>query len=119
MNESPKSTRKHGKNIRVLVLPDEEAIIKANAEVSGLSAASFIRKVAMGYQVESIVDIKQVLELSRVNGDLGRLGGLLKLWLANDPRTANFPPLLIKTLLSKIESTLKELRNIMEKILNR
>lgn len=119
MNESPKSTRKHGKNIRVPVLPDEEAIIKANAEVSGLSAASFIRKVAMGYQVESIVDIKQALELSRVNGDLGRLGGLLKLWLANDPRTANFPPLLIKTLLSKIESTLKELRNIMEKILNR
>ena len=36
----------------------------------------------MGYQVDSIVDIKQVNELSRVNADLGRLGGLLKLWLA-------------------------------------
>ena len=49
-----------------------------NAEASGLSVASFIRKVAMGYQVESIVDIDQVVELSRVNADLGRLGGLLK-----------------------------------------
>lgn len=119
MNEMPKNTRKHGKHIRVPVLPEEEVIIKANAEASGLSAASFIRKVAMGYQVESIVDIKQVLELSRVNGDLGRLGGLLKLWLANDPRTVNFPPSLIKTLLSKIESTQQELRKIMEKILDR
>lgn len=105
MNEMPKSTRKHGKHIRVPVLPDEEAIIKANAEASGLSAASFIRKVAMGYEVASIVDIKQVLELSRVNGDLGRLGGLLKLWLANDPRTANFPPSLIKTLLRKVRTS--------------
>ncbi|EOC0478875.1 conjugal transfer transcriptional regulator TraJ [Cronobacter turicensis] len=119
MNEMPKCTRKHGKHIRVPVLPDEEAIIKANAEASGLSTASFIRKVAMGYQVESIVDIKQVSELSRVNGDLGRLGGLLKLWLANDPRTANFSPSLIKTLLNKIESTQQELMNIMEKILDR
>lgn len=119
MNEMPKCTRKHGKHIRVPVHPDEEAIIKANAEASGLSTASFIRKVAMGFQVESIVDIKQVLELSRVNGDLGRLGGLLKLWLANDPRTENFSPSLIKILLSKIESTQQELRNIMEKILDR
>lgn len=46
----------------------------------------------MGYQVESIVDIEQVVELSRVNADLGRLGGLLKLWLANDPRTVDFHP---------------------------
>ncbi len=111
--------RKNSTPIKVYCLPEEKAQIQANAEASGLSTASFIRKIAMGYQVESIVDIKQVLELSRVNGDLGRLGGLLKLWLANDPRTAKFSPSLIKTLLRKIESTQQELRNIMEKILDR
>jgi hypothetical protein len=57
-------------------------LIQENAEASGLSVAGFVRRVAMGYQVDSIVDIKQVNELSRVNADLGRLGGLLKLWLA-------------------------------------
>ena len=73
-------TKKNSTPIKVYCLPDEKAQIQKNAEASGLSVASFIRKVAMGYQVESIVDIKQVIELSRVNADLGRLGGLLKLW---------------------------------------
>jgi hypothetical protein len=40
--------------------------------------------------VRGIVDHKQVEELARINGDLGRLGGLLKLWLTNDARTAQF-----------------------------
>ncbi len=31
----------------------------------------------MGYEVESMVDIEQVQELSPVNGDLGRLGDCL------------------------------------------
>ena len=112
-------TRKNSTPIKVYCLPEEKVQIQENAEASGLSVTGFIRKVAIGYQVESIVDIKQVIELSRVNGDLGRLGGLLKLWLANDPRTANFPPSLIKTLLVKIESTQQELRNIMDKILDK
>ena len=112
-------TRKNSTPIKVYCLPDEKAQIQENAEASGLSVASFIRKVAMGYQVESIVDIDQVVELSRVNADLGRLGGLLKLWLANDPRTVDFSHSLIKTLLAKIESTRQELRNIMDRILDK
>lgn len=111
-------TRKNSTPIKVYCLPEEKAKIQENAEASGLSVASFIRKVAMGYQVESIVDIKQVIELSRVNADLGRLGGLLKLWLANDPRTVDFSPKLIKALLAKIESTRQELRTIMDRILD-
>ncbi|HGX5022134.1 TPA: conjugal transfer transcriptional regulator TraJ [Escherichia coli] len=112
-------TRKNSTPIKVYCLPDEKAQIQENAEASGLSVASFIRKVAMGYQVESMVDIEQVVELSRVNADLGRLGGLLKLWLANDPRTVDFSSSLIKTLLAKIESTRQELRNIMDRILDK
>lgn len=112
-------TRKNSTPIKVYCLPEEKAQIQENAEASGLSVASFIRKVAMGYQVECMVDIEQVVELSRVNADLGRLGGLLKLWLANDPRTVDFSPSLMKTLLAKIESTRQELRNIMDRILDK
>lgn len=119
MTEQVKTTRKHGKHIRVPVLPEEEAIIKRNADAAGLSTAAFLRKIGMGYEVESMVDIEQVQELSRVNGDLGRLGGLLKLWLSNDERTRNFSPSLIKTLLGKIESTQNELRTVMDRILSK
>lgn len=112
-------TRKNCTPIKVYCLPEEKCLIKENAEASGLSVAGFVRKVAMGYQVDSIVDIKQVNELSRVNADLGRLGGLLKLWLTNDPRTVDFSPTLIRTLLAKIESTRQELKKIMDKILDK
>ena len=54
-------TRKNSTPIKVYCLPDEKAQIQENAEASGLSVTSFIRKVAMGYQVESIVDIEQVV----------------------------------------------------------
>lgn len=112
-------TRKIVHQLKFIVCQMKKRKSGENAEASGLSVASFIRKVAMGYQVESIVDIDQVVELSRVNADLGRLGGLLKLWLANDPRTVDFSPSLIKTLLAKIESTRQELRNIMDRILDK
>jgi hypothetical protein len=112
-------TRKNSASIKVYCLPEEKMQIEANAAAAGLSVAAYLRKVGMGYDVESMVDIEQVNELSRVNADLGRLGGLLKLWLANDPRTVDFSPTLIRTLLAKIESTRQELRNIMDKILDK
>ncbi|MEM8217215.1 conjugal transfer transcriptional regulator TraJ [Morganella morganii] len=112
-------TRKNSTPIKVYCLPEEKMQIEANAATAGLSVAAYLRKVGMGYDVESMVDIEQVNELSRVNADLGRLGGLLKLFLANDPRTVDFSPTLIRTLLAKIESTRQELRNIMDKILDK
>lgn len=57
-------TRKNSTPIKVYCLPDEKAQIQENAETSGLSVASFIRKVAMGYQVESMVDIERVVEFA-------------------------------------------------------
>jgi hypothetical protein len=51
--------------------------------------STFLLNVGIGYQVRGIVDNKQVEELARINGDLGRLGGLLKLWLTDDARLAS------------------------------
>ncbi|EAY5119519.1 TPA: conjugal transfer transcriptional regulator TraJ [Escherichia coli] len=112
-------TRKNSTPIKVYCLPEEKMQIEANASAAGLSVAAYLRKVGMGYEVESMVDIKQVKELSRVNGDLGRLGGLLKLWLSNDERTRNFSPTLINSLLGKIDATQSALRDVMDKILSK
>ena len=81
-----KPTRKAGRHLRVPVLPDEEAEIKRLAASVGLPVAAYLRNVGLGYQVPGILDNKRVEELARINGDLGRLGGLLKLWLTDDVR---------------------------------
>jgi hypothetical protein len=69
----------------VTVTPAEKAAIAARAKDAGLSVASYLRTVALGRQVRSVLDHQAVGELVRVAGDQGRLGGLLKLWLADHP----------------------------------
>lgn len=74
-----KQTRKHGRHLRVPVLPDEESVIKENAARAGLSVAKYLRNIGIGYRITGIVDNKEVDKLIKINADLGRLGGLLKL----------------------------------------
>ena len=70
-----------------------------------MSVARFLREVGRGYRVRGIVDFEQVRELARINGDLGRLGGLLKLWLTDDVRTARFGEATVQAVLERIETT--------------
>jgi hypothetical protein len=51
-----------------------------------LSVSRYLRDVGMGYEPQSVIDAELVRQLSKINGDQGRLGGLLKLWLTNDDR---------------------------------
>ena len=104
-------TRKHGRHLRVPVLPDEESLIKSNAAQSGLSIAEYLRRLGMSYSIQSVIDKDAILELSRVNADLGRLGGLLKLWLSDDSRVSHFTPETIRTLLRRISGTQKIMLN--------
>jgi hypothetical protein len=115
--EEPKSpTRKAGRHLRVPVLPDEEAQIKQLAASTGLSVAAYLRNVGMGYQVRGILDNKRVEELARINGDLGRLGGLLKLWLIDDVRTRHFGGATLLAILSKIEDTQDRMHEVMREV---
>lgn len=60
-------------------------------------------------------------ELVAVNGDLGRLGGLLKLWLADDERPAALRPekmqRIVRGVLAKIEASQEELRTVAKSVL--
>ena len=73
-----KVTRKGSKPIKVYCLPDERAAIEANAQAAGMSTSAYLLAVGQGYRVQGVTDYENVRELVRVNGDLGRLGGLLK-----------------------------------------
>ncbi len=117
MKEGMKApTRKGTTPIKVYCLPSERAEIEALAAATGNSASTYLRLVGQGYRVEGIVDAAHVRELVRVNGDLGRLGGLLKLWLANDVRVAGVTPATIHALLARIERTREEMSRIMESV---
>jgi len=107
-------TRKSSPPLKVYCLPEERELIEANAKRAGLSVACYLREVGQGYQIKGVMDYEYVRELVRVNGDLGRLGGLLKLWLTDDVRTAHFGTATILALLGRIEATQEEMSRIMK-----
>lgn len=82
--------RKGNTPINVYCLPEEKALIQIHARQVGHSASSYLRAIALGYTVESLLDYEHVQELARINGDLGRLGGLLKLWLTDDEKLGRY-----------------------------
>jgi hypothetical protein len=109
-------TRKDYSPLKVYCHPDERERIEANARDAGMSIARFLREVGQGYRVRGIVDFEQARELARINGDLGRLGGLLKLWLTDDVRTAKFGEATVRALLGRIEATQDQMTEVMRAI---
>jgi hypothetical protein len=103
-------------HLRVPVLPEEATEIRRLAAAAGLPVAAYLRNVGLGYRLHGKLDHLRVEELARINGDLGRLGGLLKLWLTDDPRTAKFGESTILAVLSKIEDTQQEMQRIMRDV---
>lgn len=115
-DEQKNPTRKHGRHLRVPVLPDEENEIKANAAKAGLTTAEYLRRVGLGYEIRAMIDNQQVAVLAKINADLGRLGGLLKLWLTNDERLAHISPQTMTTVLERIQSTQAAMLDVVQKL---
>jgi hypothetical protein len=109
-------TRRNSPSVKVYCLPDERADLQANARAARKSLSTYLRNVGLGYPVLGKLDHRNVEELIRINGDLGRLGGLLKLWLTNDERTAAFGESTVRGLLAKIEATQDELRIVVRAV---
>lgn len=100
-------------HLRVPVLPKEKEVIEQQSRRAGMSVARYLREVGQGYPIRNVVDYEQVREMARINGDLGRLGGLLKLWLTNDERTAQLSEATIRHVLTKISTTQDLLGEVM------
>lgn len=114
--DSPGANRRRRHHLRVPVLPEEKEQIEANAAAAGLSVARYLREVGQGHRPQSVQDYRYVRELAKVNGDLGRLGGLLKLWLTDDDRVAHFGEGTIRTLLERIEDKQEQMGVVMQKM---
>ncbi|MEX3950193.1 conjugal transfer protein TraJ [Paraburkholderia sp. EG287B] len=89
MNDTPRRKREP---IRVWCLPQERALIEANPRDAGLGVSRYLHDVGIDYKIDDVIEAELVGELAKINGDQGRLGGLLKLRLTNSKKLAGQDP---------------------------
>jgi hypothetical protein len=87
--------------LKVVVSDAERDRIAQRAREAGLSVSAYLRSAGLGQPVRSVMDHDAVLALAKLNGDQGRLGGLLKLWLVDKPG-AGVPEIEVRRLLDRI-----------------
>ena len=116
-------SRRDNAPIKVYCLQTEKDEIKEQAKSVGLTMSTFLLNVGMNYQIKSILDHKKISDLAKVNGDLGRLGGLLKMWLTDDERLAHFKKhdieVTILDMMARINANQDQLRSIMTEIIKK
>ena len=113
--KKPKSEeRQRTDQIKVRVTPTERAAIDANAAGHAITTPEFLRRLGQNVVPASTLDHQAVRDLARVAGDLGRLGGLLKLWLADQERgikpPADIDSRSIRALWSDLQTTYEDLK---------
>lgn len=78
-------SRARTRRLLVTLSEAEHADIKANATRVGMSMSMYLRKIGLGFEPKSQLDAEIARDLIRVRGDLGKVGGLLKLWVMERP----------------------------------
>ena len=69
--------------LKTYLTQEEYEQIRKSANKTGLSLSTFSKRVCLGFSVPSLEYQEARIELRRLKGDLGRLGGLVKQALAN------------------------------------
>lgn len=87
--------------MKVFVTDDERTRIAERAGAAGLSVSAYLRTAGLNHPIQSVLDHAAVMDLAKVNGDQGRLGGLLKLWLVDRPGRG-VPEIEVRRLLDRI-----------------
>lgn len=79
-------TRRRTRLVPVRMSDDEYAAILDAANASSLAPSTYMREVALGHRLRATIDQQAIHRLALLHGDLGRVGGLIRMWLANDER---------------------------------
>lgn len=117
-NDAPKKKRggrPRGERIEVCLTPEENAVLSDIAKQVGISKSGLLRAMGLNQPVRSVVDQQAVATLAKVNGDLGRVAGLLKLWLA-EKRGQGARPVDVETLMRDFRILQKQVLELMGKV---
>jgi hypothetical protein len=102
--------------VRSYLTAEEYATIKKLARSAGISISHFIREVSLGCQVRSFEHEEFKLELLKTRAALGRLGGLLKMALAQPSLGEDFKPEDLRELLAQIGQGQKAIKEAVERL---
>jgi len=115
-NEQAARPRRKVPPVKVWVTDAEKAKIAERAALSGLSLSGYMLAAGLNHPIRSVYDLKAVADLGRVNGDLGRVAGLLKLWLA-EKRGQGARPIDVEKMMTEFRVIQTELSAIMRRAL--
>lgn len=116
MNQQGDRSRRNVPPIKVWVTDAEKAEIAERAAQGGLSMSAYMLTAGLNHPIRSVYDLKAVADLGRVNGDLGRVAGLLKLWLS-EKRGQGARPFDVEKAMNDFRSLQTELSAIMRQAL--
>jgi Mobilization protein NikA len=105
--------------IQVRATPQEKADLKKRAAAFGVSVGELCRRAIFGAVPKSNTDQAAITELATTRADLGRLGGLLKGWLAGSfsqpaPRLGTHSD--VVRLLREIEAAQKAVVDVAQRV---
>jgi hypothetical protein len=102
--------------IRVYVNDQEHHQIEQQSVALNLSASTYLRQLGLNCKPKPMTDLEAMRKLAHLHGDLGRLGGLLKLTIV-EFRNQKISPNEARTLLHKIEATRQDLAFTMRRLI--
>jgi hypothetical protein len=101
--------------VKVWVTDADKSEVANRAAQAGLSMSAYLLAAGLNHKTRSVLDLKAVAELARVNGDLGRIAGLLKLWLA-EKRGQGARAVDVDAMMVEFRELQGEIRSIMSKV---
>jgi hypothetical protein len=104
-----------GRPLKIYVSDEDRIEIEARAAAARLTVSAYLRTLGLNHTPRNMIDQDAVLELARINGDQGRLGGLLKLWLTDMPGKGA-SVIDVRRVLHQIEETQRQLLAVVERI---
>ena len=96
--------------MKIYVTPEENEQIILESKRFSLSLSAYVRRICLGEVLPARDYQHAVRDMLRINADLGRLGGLFKLWLGDENRQAKEQTSEIRFLLREIDTRQRELK---------
>jgi len=109
-------TRRESTPVKVWVTAAEKAAIAEKAAAHSMSSSRYLRALGLALPIQSTIDHRAVLDLLKINADLGRLGGLIKMWLSSNDTWESSSG---QAMERKLDGTLKEIRSLQKKMSDR
>ena len=108
--------RRRTAQITIRLDENEKAKIQALANQCDLTVPAYLRTLGLGHQPHSTLDAKAFEQLAHLHGDIGRVGGLLKLWLSKKSLKAYGESLEVPDLVKKILKLQKEIGEVAKRL---